>query len=78
MSFDDGNDRLVYKLLDVIHETAAGARLHVEDAGGNDVIEWFPKSQVDYGNIDMHDEEVVILRWIALDKGLGKPLREMT
>ena len=75
---DDGNDRLVYTLIDVIHETPAGVRLHVEDAGGNDVIEWFPKSMVDYGDIETHDKEVVILRWIALDKGLGAPIRELT
>ena len=74
---DGGSDRLVYTLVKIIHETADGVRLHVEDASGDHVIEWFPKSQVDYNNIDTHDGEVVILRWIALDKGLGKPIREL-
>ena len=68
---DGGSDRLVYTVLEVIHTSGAGVRLHVEDAAGDDLIEWFPLSQVDYDT-----NELVIPRWLALEKGLGGPIRE--
>lgn len=63
-------DRLVYAVVSIPGATERGVQLRVRDAGGAELTEWFPKSQVDYD-----ENEVVMPRWLALDKGLGKPLR---
>ena len=48
-----------------------GLEKNASDANDNEETNWFPKSQVDYD-----EDEILMPRWLALDKGLGEPLRE--
>jgi len=69
----DQYDRLIYTIVSAPHSTAAGVQLRTRDGNDREDTNWFPKSQVDYD-----DQEVSMPRWLALDKGLGVPVREST
>ena len=70
-------DTLVYTVQRFVRATEKAVLLVIDDGSdeGGAVEDWFPKSQINYTE---GDTEISLPRWLAIEKGLGKPVREDT